>query len=204
MADGDAAAVDECDLGKDLETNRSFIVDNTIIKEGFYLIREGAQCEGRVALLDFCGFFPNDLHAVTHFFAALYRPVNLNESSGFERITSPVHFDIDPTALIADSRKTCTLLRVIDNWYIQVGDVIGFSFTKDCVTETLELGNLYRTIQTGSVCPVYSALTTNNVNDSVYYLNNLSTDSLYLETEDLSVMEKVKINAKAVVGEYLP
>ena len=199
MADGNA--VDECDLGKDLETNRSFIMNNTRIEEGFYLLREGAQCEGRVALLDFCGLFPNELHAVTHFFAAIYRPVNLNESIGFERITNPAHFDIDPSYLLADSRKTCTLLRVYDNWNIRVGDTIGFSFTKNCVPETLELGEYSKT-QTVSVCPVYAALTTNDVNNSVYYSNNLSTDSLYLEREELSVMEQVKINAKAIIGEY--
>lgn len=181
-------------------TDASLIEDNVIRNEGFYLLMEGASCEGRIAIIDLCGVFTSALASPTHFFAAIYRPTTINGSSGYDRITDPIHFDIDPALLAAESRQSCVGLPVIENWSIEVGDTIGYSFTNSCVTETLELGIFPRRIRTVSVCPVYTALRTSSLNDSVYFSPNLSTNSSYFSQEELSIISEVTMNIKAPIG----
>ena len=180
-------------------TDFSFINERVIQDKGFYLFREGVPCDGQVALFDICGVFPGGI-GPTHFYAAVYRPMSFNGTTYYERITESAHFDIDPSLLASDSRSSCVGLPVLDIWSVQLGDTIGFTFTDFCTTESLQLGIFNPMIQTVSVCPVYAALTTGNVNDSVYFSPNLTTKSLYISQNELSMMSGVRINIEAIIG----
>lgn len=197
------AAATECQIGQDLETNTS---DSFTGGEGFYLLTNRVPCDGRVMSMDLCALLDStnsdSLLTVYYFFAALYRPKQINNKYIFERISEPgTESQLQITAKsvfkhigsISCARVSLTLY----NWTAAKGDIIGVSFSDYSCETQIHDKKSYR------LCPVHAALQTNSSSDTVYFSEHLDTNHSTILLDELNQTAGVKITIKVIVGQCL-
>ena len=135
-----------------------------------------------------------------YFFAALYRPQQVNNTFIFERITAQTQLQISTNSVFEyDGGISCTRLSLTGhNWIAAEGDIIGVNFGNySCETQKRTSTKSYH------LCTVHAALQTSSPSDIVYFSEHLNASRSSISSDELSNVTEVKLNLRVIVGQCM-